>query len=185
MKATRLAIPEVVLLQPKVFGDERGFFYESFNQQRFEEAIGRSVPFVQDNNSCSAKGVLRGQHYQVQQPQGKLVRVVAGEVFDVAVDLRVASKTFGQWVGELLSAENKRQMWIPEGFAHGFLVLSDSAEFLYKTTDYYAPQHERCLLWNDAQVAIDWPLAALEGVTLQLSAKDQQGLPLASTETYA
>ena len=185
MKATRLAIPEVVLLQPKVFGDERGFFYESFNQQRFEEAIGRSVSFVQDNHSCSAKGVLRGLHYQVQQPQGKLVRVVAGEVFDVAVDLRAGSKTFGQWVGELLSAENKRQLWVPEGFAHGFLVLSDSAEFLYKTTDYYAPQHERCLLWNDAQVAIDWPLAALEGVTLQLSAKDLQGLPLARAETYA
>ena len=185
MKATRLAIPEVVLLQPKVFGDERGFFYESFNQQRFEEAIGRSVSFVQDNHSCSAKGVLRGLHYQVQQPQGKLVRVVAGEVFDVAVDLRAGSKTFGQWVGELLSAENKRQLWIPEGFAHGFLVLSDSAEFLYKTTDYYAPQHERCLLWNDGQVAIDWPLARLDGVALQLSAKDQQGLPLASTETYA
>ena len=185
MKATRLAIPEVVLLQSKVFGDERGFFYESFNQQRFEEAIGRSVPFVQDNHSCSAKGVLRGLHYQVQQAQGKLVRVVAGEVFDVAVDLRASSPTFGQWVGTLLSVENKRQLWIPEGFAHGFLVLSDSAEFLYKTTDYYAPQHERCLLWNDAQVAIDWPLAALEGVTLQLSAKDQQGLPLARAETYA
>ena len=185
MKATRLAIPEVVLLQPKVFGDERGFFYESFNQQRFEEAIGRRVPFVQDNHSCSAKGVLRGLHYQVQQPQGKLVRVVAGEVFDVAVDLRAGSKTFGQWVGELLSAENKRQLWMPEGFAHGFLVLSDSAEFLYKTTDYYAPQHERCLQWNDAQVAIDWPLTRLEGVALQLSAKDQQGQPLASAETYA
>ena len=185
MKATRLAIPEVVLLQPKVFGDERGFFYESFNQQRFEEAIGRSVSFVQDNHSCSAKGVLRGLHYQVQQAQGKLVRVVAGEVFDVAVDLRAGSKTFGQWVGELLSAENKRQLWVPEGFAHGFLVLSDSAEFLYKTTDYYAPQHERCLQWNDAQVAIDWPLARLDGVALQLSAKDQQGQPLASAETYA
>lgn len=185
MKATRLAIPEVVLLQPKVFGDERGFFYESFNQQRFDEAIGRSVLFVQDNHSCSAKGVLRGLHYQVQQSQGKLVRVVAGEVFDVAVDLRASSPTFGQWVGELLSAENKRQLWVPEGFAHGFLVLSDSAEFLYKTTDYYAPQHERCLQWNDAQVAIDWPLARLDGVALQLSSKDQQGLPLASAETYA
>ena len=185
MQATRLAIPEVVLLQPKVFADERGFFYESFNQQRFEAAIGRSVAFVQDNHSCSAKGVLRGLHYQVQQAQGKLVRVVAGEVFDVAVDLRAGSKTFGQWVGELLSAENKRQLWVPEGFAHGFLVLSDSAEALYKTTDYYAPQHERCLQWNDAQVAIDWPLARLDGVALQLSAKDQQGLPLASTETYA
>lgn len=185
MKATRLAIPEVVLLQPRVFGDERGFFYESFNQQRFEEAIGRSVSFVQDNHSCSAKGVLRGLHYQVQQPQGKLVRVVAGEVFDVAVDLRASSPTFGQWVGTLLSVENKRQLWIPEGFAHGFLVLSDSAEFLYKTTDYYAPQHERCLQWNDAQVAIDWPLVRLHGVALQLSVKDQQGLPLASAETYA
>lgn len=185
MQATRLAIPEVVLLQPKVFADERGFFYESFNQQRFEEALGRSVAFVQDNHSCSAKGVLRGLHYQVQQAQGKLVRVVAGEVFDVAVDLRAGSKTFGQWVGELLSAENKRQLWVPEGFAHGFLVLSDSAESLYKTTDYYAPQHERCLQWNDAQVAIDWPLARLEGVTLQLSGKDQQGLPLARAEIYA
>ena len=185
MQATRLAIPEVVLLQPKVFADERGFFYESFNQQRFEAAIGRSVAFVQDNHSCSAKGVLRGLHYQVQQAQGKLVRVVAGEVFDVAVDLRAGSKTFGQWVGELLSAENKRQLWVPEGFAHGFLVLSDSAEFLYKTTDYYAPQHERCLQWNDAQVAIDWPLARLEGVALQLSGKDQQGLPLARAEIYA
>lgn len=185
MQATRLAIPEVVLLQPKVFADERGFFYESFNQQRFEEALGRSVAFVQDNHSCSAKGVLRGLHYQVQQAQGKLVRVVAGEVFDVAVDLRAGSKTFGQWVGELLSAENKRQLWVPEGFAHGFLVLSDSAESLYKTTDYYAPQHERCLQWNDAQVAIDWPLAALEGVTLQLSAKDLQGQPLARAEIYA
>ena len=185
MKATRLAIPEVVLLQPQVFGDERGFFYESFNQQRFEEAIGRSVQFVQDNHSCSARGVLRGLHYQVQQAQGKLVRVVAGEVFDVAVDLRATSPTFGQWVGTLLSAENKRQLWVPEGFAHGFLVLSDSAEFLYKTTDYYAPQYERCLLWNDAQVAIDWPLAQLDGIALQLSAKDQVGLPLASAEIYA
>ncbi len=185
MKATRLAIPEVVLLQPKVFGDERGFFYESFNQQRFEEAIGRSVQFVQDNHSCSARGVLRGLHYQVQQAQGKLVRVVAGEVFDVAVDLRAASPTFGLWVGTLLNAENKQQLWVPEGFAHGFLVLSDSAEFLYKTTDYYAPQYERCLLWNDAQVAIDWPLAQLDGIALQLSAKDQVGLPLASAEIYA
>ena len=185
MKVTACTIADVLLIEPKVFGDDRGFFYESFNQRAFREASGLSVDFVQDNHSKSARNVLRGLHYQVQQPQGKLVRVVAGEVFDVAVDLRAGSKTFGQWVGELLSAENKRQMWVPEGFAHGFLVLSDSAEFLYKTTDYYAPQHERCLLWNDAQVAIDWPLAALEGVTLQLSAKDQQGQPLASAETYA
>jgi dTDP-4-dehydrorhamnose 3,5-epimerase len=185
MIATRLAISDVVLLEPKVFGDERGFFYESFNQQSFEAAIGRSVSFVQDNHSCSARGVLRGLHYQLQQPQGKLVRVVAGEVFDVAVDLRQSSPTFGQWVGELLSAENKRQMWVPEGFAHGFLVLSESAEFLYKTTDYYAPQHERCLSWNDSSVAIDWPLQRLAGAPLQLSAKDQVGAALAQAQTYA
>ncbi|MBX9915092.1 MAG: dTDP-4-dehydrorhamnose 3,5-epimerase [Pseudomonadaceae bacterium] len=185
MIATRLAIPDVVLLAPKVFGDERGFFYESFNQQAFEAAIGRSVSFVQDNHSCSARGVLRGLHYQLQQPQGKLVRVVAGEVFDVAVDLRQSSPTFGQWVGELLSAENKRQMWVPEGFAHGFLVLSESAEFLYKTTDYYAPQHERCLSWNDASIGINWPLERLAGAALQLSAKDQAGAALALAQIYA
>ncbi|MFZ3182675.1 MAG: dTDP-4-dehydrorhamnose 3,5-epimerase [Pseudomonas sp.] len=185
MIATRLGIPDVVLLEPKVFGDERGFFYESFNQQSFEAAIGRRVNFVQDNHSCSAKGVLRGLHYQLQQPQGKLVRVVAGEVFDVAVDLRQSSATFGHWVGELLSAENKRQLWVPEGFAHGFLVLSETAEFLYKTTDYYAPQHERCLLWSDASVAIDWPLARLGGVPLQLSAKDQVGSALGAAQAYA
>jgi dTDP-4-dehydrorhamnose 3,5-epimerase len=184
MIATRLAIADVVLLAPKVFGDERGFFYESFNQQAFEAAIGRSINFVQDNHSCSARGVLRGLHYQLQQPQGKLVRVVAGEVFDVAVDLRQSSATFGQWVGELLSAENKRQMWVPEGFAHGFLVLSESAEFLYKTTDYYAPQHERCLSWNDPDVAIDWPLERLAGAPLQLSAKDQVGAAFTAAEAY-
>jgi dTDP-4-dehydrorhamnose 3,5-epimerase len=185
MITTRLAIADVVLLEPKVFGDERGFFYESFNQQSFEAAIGRSVNFVQDNHSCSARGVLRGLHYQVQQPQGKLVRVVAGEVFDVAVDLRKSSATYGQWVGELLSAENQRQMWVPEGFAHGFLVLSERAEFLYKTTDYYAPAHERCLLWNDPQIAIDWPLQRLAGAVLQLSGKDQLGALLAAAQTYA
>jgi dTDP-4-dehydrorhamnose 3,5-epimerase len=184
MIATRLAIPDVVLLAPKVFGDERGFFFECFNQQSFEAAIARRVNFVQDNHSCSARGVLRGLHYQVQQSQGKLVRVVAGEVFDVAVDLRKSSPTFGQWVGELLSAENKRQMWVPEGFAHGFLVLSENAEFLYKTTDYYAPQHERCLSWNDPSVAIDWPQDRLAGVALQLSAKDQYGLALAKAEVF-
>ncbi len=181
MKATRLAIPEVVLIEPKVFGDDRGFFFESFNQVRFEEAIGRAVSFVQDNHSRSAKDVLRGLHYQIKQPQGKLVRVVQGEVFDVAVDLRKSSPTFGQWVGALLSADNKNQLWVPEGFAHGFVVLSHSAEFLYKTTDYYAPAFERCLAWNDPDVGIDWPA----GLVPQLSAKDQQGQPLAAAEVFA
>jgi dTDP-4-dehydrorhamnose 3,5-epimerase len=153
MNATRLRIPEVVLFEPRVFGDERGFFFESFNQARFEEAVGRDVKFVQDNHSRSLKGVLRGLHYQIQQPQGKLVRVASGAVFDVAVDLRKSSPTFGQWVGEILSAENKRQLWVPEGFGHGFVVLSESAEFLYKTTDYYAPQHERSIAWNDTEDA--------------------------------
>ena len=185
MNVIRTAIPDVLILEPKVFGDTRGFFLESYNQKVFNEAVGHDVRFVQDNHSRSARGVLRGLHFQKEHTQGKLVRVVAGEVFDVAVDLRATSPTFGQWVGTLLSAENKRQLWVPEGFAHGFLVLSDSAEFLYKTTDYYAPQYERCLLWNDAQVAIDWPLAQLDGIALQLSAKDQVGLPLASAETYA
>ncbi len=152
MKATPLAIPDVILLEPKVFGDDRGFFFESFNQAKFEAAIGRHVTFVQDNHSRSVKNVLRGLHYQIQQPQGKLVRVVQGEVFDVAVDIRKSSPTFGQWVGEILSAENKRHMWVPEGFAHGFLVISDTAECLYKTTDYYAPEHERCIVWNDPAI---------------------------------
>lgn len=181
MKATRLAIPEVVLIEPKVFGDARGFFFESFNQKAFNEATGTNHQFVQDNHSRSAKGVLRGLHYQIQQPQGKLVRVVQGEVFDVAVDLRKRSKTFGQWVGEILSAENKRQLWIPEGFAHGFVVLSDTAEFLYKTTDYYAPAHERCILWNDETLAIHWPA----GIQPILSAKDAQGKPFIEAEVFA
>ena len=180
MKATPLTIPDVILIEPKVFGDERGFFFESFNQARFEEALGKSVQFVQDNHSRSAKHVLRGLHYQIQQPQGKLVRVVQGEVFDVAVDLRKSSKTFGQWVGEILSAENKRHVWIPEGFAHGFVVLSDAAEFLYKTTDYYAPAHERCILWNDATLAIQWPA----GIQPILSAKDAQGKPFIEAEVF-
>jgi len=180
MIATRMAIPDVVLLQPKVFGDERGFFYESFNQQRFEEAIGRQVTFVQDNHSRSAKGVLRGLHYQLQQPQGKLVRVVVGEVFDVAVDLRASSPTYGKWVGAVLSAENKSQLWVPEGFAHGFTVLSESAEFLYKTTDYYAAEHERCIIWNDATLDIQWP----HTIAPALSAKDAQGTPFLSAEVY-
>lgn len=181
MKATPLAIPDVVLIEPKVFGDERGFFFESFNQAQFEEAIGKSVQFVQDNHSRSAKNVLRGLHYQIQQPQGKLVRVVQGEVFDVAVDLRRSSKTFGQWVGETLSADNKRQLWIPEGFAHGFVVLSETAEFLYKTTDSYAPAHERCMLWSDATLAIQWPV----GIQPILSAKDAQGKPFNEAEMFA
>jgi len=181
MKATPLAIPDIVLIEPKVFGDERGFFFESFNQARFEEAIGKPVQFVQDNHSRSAKNVLRGLHYQIQQPQGKLVRVVQGEVFDVAVDIRRGSATFGQWVGEILSAENKRQLWIPEGFAHGFVVLSETAEFLYKTTDYYAPAHERCILWNDATLAIQWPA----GIQPVRSAKDASGKPFIEAEVFA
>jgi len=181
MKATPLAIPDIVLIEPKVFGDERGFFFESFNQAQFEQAIGKSVQFVQDNHSRSARNVLRGLHYQIQQPQGKLVRVVQGEVFDVAVDIRKSSKTFGQWVGEILSAENKRQLWVPEGFAHGFVVLSETAEFLYKTTKYYAPAHERCILWNDATLAIQWPA----GSQPILSAKDAQGKPFIEAEVFA
>lgn len=181
MKATPLAIPDVILLESKVFGDERGFFFQSFNQAEFEAAVGRHVTFVQDNHSCSAPNVLRGMHYQICQPQGKLVRVVQGEVFDVAVDIRKSSPTFGQWVGETLSAENKRQMWVPEGFAHGFVVLSETAEFLYKTTDFYAPEHERCIAWNDPAIAIQWPL----GGPPVLSAKDQQGISLAEAEHFA
>lgn len=181
MKATPLAIPDVILLEPKVFGDNRGFFFESFNQAKFEAAIGRQVAFVQDNHSRSVQNVLRGLHYQIQQPQGKLVRVVQGEVFDVVVDIRKSSPSFGQWVGEILSAENKRQMWVPEGFAHAFVVLSDTAEFLYKTTDYYAPEHERCIAWNDPAIAIQWPLDGAPA----LSAKDQQGTPLAAAEHFA
>ena len=181
MNATRLAIPDVILIEPRVFGDDRGFFFESFNQARFDEAVGRPVNFVQDNHSRSVKNVLRGLHYQIQQPQGKLVRVVAGEVFDVAVDLRRSSPTFGQWVGAVLSAENKHQLWVPEGFGHGFVVLSDHAEFLYKTTDYYAPRFERCLRWNDPALAIDW---RIQGEPV-LSAKDAQGLLLADADTFA
>ncbi|MBI3711784.1 MAG: dTDP-4-dehydrorhamnose 3,5-epimerase [Burkholderiales bacterium] len=181
MKPVSTSLPEVIILEPKVFGDERGFFYESFNANKFAEATGLRPHFVQDNHSKSSKGVLRGLHYQIQQAQGKLVRVIAGEVFDVAVDCRRSSPRFGQWTSAILSAENKRQMWIPEGFAHGFLVLSDSAEFLYKTTDYWAPEHERCIVWNDPQLAIDWPLQG----TPSLSAKDQLGRLLAEAETFA
>jgi len=181
MQITRLSIPDVFRIEPKVFGDERGFFYESFHQTRFEEAINRKVTFVQDNHSKSANNVLRGLHYQVEQPQGKLVRVVAGTVFDVAVDLRRSSPTFGKWVGEILSAENKMQLWVPEGFAHGFIVLSESAEFVYKTTDYYAPKHERCVAWNDPDLAINWPISNAP----LISTKDGRGLPLAVAEVFA
>lgn len=181
MKATPLALPEVFKIEPKVFGDDRGFFFESFNHSHFEEAIGRKVQFVQDNHSRSAKRVLRGLHYQMQQPQGKLVRVVSGTVFDVAVDLRRSSPNFGRWVGAVLSAENKHQLWVPEGFGHGFIVMSDSAEFLYKTTDYYAPQHERCIRWDDPDLKINWPL---EGEMPLLSAKDLAGTLLVNAETY-
>jgi dTDP-4-dehydrorhamnose 3,5-epimerase len=168
MRVISTEIPDVLIVEPKVFGDARGFFFESYNQQQWEAATGLTHAFVQDNHSRSAKGVLRGLHYQIAQPQGKLVRCVVGEVFDVAVDLRANSPTLGKWVGVHLSADNKRQMWIPEGFAHGFLVLSESAEFLYKTTDYYAPQHERSIAWNDPGLAIAWPLDG----NPQLSSKD-------------
>lgn len=180
MKATALAIPEVLLLEPKVFGDERGFFYESFNLRAFQDATGLKPEFVQDNHSRSVRNVLRGLHYQIRQPQGKLVRVVQGEVFDVAVDLRKSSPTFGQWVGEILSADNKRQLWVPQGFGHGFVVLSQTAEFLYKTTDYYAPEHERCIAWNDPAIGIHWPIDGQPS----LSAKDAQGLRLAQAEVF-
>ncbi|OZB37028.1 MAG: dTDP-4-dehydrorhamnose 3,5-epimerase [Halothiobacillus sp. 15-55-196] len=180
MKVTPTAIPEVLILEPKVFGDERGFFMESFNARKFAEATGLNVQFVQDNHSRSTKGVLRGLHYQVQQPQGKLVRVVSGAVFDVAVDIRKSSPTFGQWVGVELSAENHRQLWVPAGFAHGFLVLSDTADFLYKTTDYYAPEYERCIRWNDSSIGIQWPISEAPS----LSVKDAQGKSLNEAEYF-
>ncbi|MDF3942651.1 dTDP-4-dehydrorhamnose 3,5-epimerase [Achromobacter denitrificans] len=181
MNATPLAIPEVILLEPKVFGDDRGFFFESFNHRVFEEIVGRTVNFVQDNHSRSTKGVLRGLHYQTQQSQGKLVRVVQGEVFDVAVDLRKSSPHFGKWVGALLSADNKHQLWVPEGFGHGFVVLSETAEFLYKTTDYYAPAHERCIAWNDPTLAIDWCMESEPTV----SPKDALGKPFLQADYFA
>ena len=172
MKVTATAIADVLMLEPKIFGDDRGFFFERFNARVFAQATGLNVTFVQDNHSKSARHVLRGLHYQTQQAQGKLVRVVAGEVFDVVVDVRPESPTYGKWVGEILSAQNQRQMWVPPGLAHGFLVLSESAEFLYKTTDYYAPEFERCIAWNDKKLNIDWPLS---GATPSLSAKDALG----------
>ena len=181
MQATRLSIPEVILFEPKVFGDDRGFFFESFNHSRFEEAVGHAVTFVQDNHSKSSRGVLRGLHYQVQQAQGKLVRVVQGEVFDVAVDIRRSSPTFGRWVGAHLSGENKHQLWVPEGFAHGFVVLSETAEFLYKTTNYYAPAHERSILWNDTDLSIDWHTSEQP----LLSPKDRAASTLKMAEVFA
>ncbi|NJK38286.1 MAG: dTDP-4-dehydrorhamnose 3,5-epimerase [Oscillatoriales cyanobacterium RM2_1_1] len=181
MNVVPTEIPEVLIFEPKVFGDERGFFFESFNHQAFAEKTGLAVEFVQDNHSRSVQGVLRGLHYQIQQAQGKLVRVVLGEIFDVAVDIRQNSPTFGKVVGCSLSAENKRQFWVPAGFAHGFLVTSEIAEVLYKTTDYYAPQHERSILWNDPDLAIDWPL---NGITPVLSKKDETGQSLKTADLF-
>ena len=181
MNVIPTAIPDVLIIEPKVFGDERGFFFESFNRRQFADLVGRNVDFVQDNHSRSVKNVLRGLHYQVQQPQGKLMRVVKGEVFDVAVDIRKSSLTFGQWVGEILSADNKKQLWVPEGFAHGFVVVSDTAECLYKTTDYWAPEFERSLAWNDPTIGIQWPIQGEPS----LSAKDQQAKALAEAEHFA
>ncbi len=181
MKFSACRIPDVVLIEPRLFGDQRGFFMETYQQKVFAEH-GITAPFVQDNHSGSRRGTLRGLHYQIVQAQGKLVRVVVGEIFDVAVDLRRSSPTFGQWVGEILSAENKRQLWVPPGFAHGFYVLSEWAEVVYKASDFYAPQAERTLLWNDPAIGIEWPL--VEGADLLLSEKDRLGLPLAQAETY-
>lgn len=178
VKATQ--IPDVLIIEPKVFGDDRGFFYESFNKKLFKQSTGVTANFVQDNHSKSSRGVLRGLHYQIRQPQGKLVRVVSGEVLDIAVDIRKSSGTFGQWVGVTLSAENKRQLWVPAGLAHGFVVLSDTAEFLYKTTDYYAPEYERCIKWNDPELAIDWQL----DVEPLVSEKDYQGISFKEAELF-
>ena len=180
MKVIPTSIPEVLILEPHVFGDARGFFLESWNARRFCDAVGLDISFVQDNQSRSRRGVLRGLHYQITQPQGKLVRVAAGRVFDVAVDLRKSSPTFGRWAGVELSGDNHRQLWIPAGFAHGFLVLSDSADFLYKTTDYYAPEHERTVAWSDPAIGIEWPLET-EPV---LSAKDRVGKALGEAEVF-
>jgi len=180
MKAVATSIPDVLIFEPKVHGDERGFFYESFQQRAFEAAAGISPAFVQDNHSRSARGVLRGLHYQIRQPQGKLVRVVRGSAFDVAVDIRKSSATFGQWIGVDLSEENHRQLWVPAGFAHGFVVTSDSADFLYKATDYYAPEHERCIAWDDRDLGIEWPLDGPPS----LSEKDAAGVKLSEAEVY-
>jgi dTDP-4-dehydrorhamnose 3,5-epimerase len=182
MNVVATPIEGLLVIEPRVFGDDRGFFMESWNQRSFRELTGVQESFVQDNHSRSGRGVLRGLHYQLRQPQGKLVRVVQGEVFDVAVDVRRSSPTFGRWHGVMLSESNRRQFWVPAGFAHGFVVLSESADFLYKTTDYYAPEHERCIAWNDPAVGIDWPLGGIEP---KLSAKDQAGVALAQAEVFA
>ncbi len=181
MKVTKTAIPDVLVVEPTVFGDERGFFYESYNERKWKELTGLDTQFVQDNHSKSSQGVLRGIHYQIKHSQGKLVRVVAGEVYDVAVDLRKSSPNFGKWVGEHLSAENKKMLWVPEGFGHGFLVLSETAEFLYRTTDFYAPEHERCIVWNDTDLNIEWPGDGKP----QLSGKDVNGSLFAKAEYYS
>ena len=181
MNVTSTAISDVIIIEPQVFGDDRGFFFESFNSRQFDELIGRNVDFVQDNHSRSARNVLRGLHYQIHQPQAKLVRVVQGEVFDVAVDIRKSSPTFGQWVGEILSAENKRQLWVPEGFAHGFVVISETAEVIYKTTDYWAPDFERSIAWSDPAIGIQWPLRGEP----TLSVKDRQAHPFTTAEHFA
>ncbi|MEB6662882.1 MULTISPECIES: dTDP-4-dehydrorhamnose 3,5-epimerase [Achromobacter] len=180
MRAFSLEIPEVKVIEPQIFQDARGYFFESFNHRQFETIIEQKVEFVQDNQSLSVKNVLRGLHYQIKNSQGKLLRVLSGEVFDVAVDIRKSSPTFGKWVGEILSADNKKQLWIPQGFAHGFLVLSDTAEVLYKTTDYYAPQHERCIAWNDEKLNIHWPV----GAPPILSKSDEHGKPFISAELF-
>lgn len=182
MKVLPTNFPEILIIEPKVFGDNRGFFFESFNQQAFNDAVGQEVLFVQDNHSHSTKGVLRGLHYQIQQPQGKLVRVIQGAVYDVAVDLRKSSSTFGQWVGTELNDDNHRQVWVPAGFAHGFVVLSESADVLYKTTDYYAPEFERTIMWNDPDIAINWPLC---NEAPDISEKDSKGLRLRDSEIYS
>jgi len=181
VNVVKTSIPDVLIIEPKVFGDARGFFYESFNGKAFDEAVGRHVEFVQDNHSRSTRGVLRGLHYQIQQPQGKLVRVARGAVFDVAVDIRKSSVTFGQWVGVNLTEDNHRQLWVPPGFAHGFLVISETADFLYKTTDYYAPDHERCIAWNDAQIGIVWPQLV---EAPKLSKKDAGGAAFQVAEVF-
>jgi len=181
MQVIETPIPDLLVLEPRVFGDSRGFFLESWNERTFREATGVTLGFVQDNHSRSARGVLRGLHYQLQQPQGKLVRAVRGSVYDVAVDLRRRSPTFGRWYGVELTEDNHRQLWIPPGFGHGFLVTSESADFLYKATDYYAPAHERCVMWNDPALGIAWPI---DGLTPLLSEKDRQGVPLAEAEVY-
>jgi len=180
MKVVRTPIPDVLIIEPQTFGDERGFFLESWNARKFSDAIGRDLQFVQDNHSRSRRGVLRGLHYQIRQPQGKLVRVATGRVFDAAVDLRKSSPTFGRWTGIELNEHNHRQLWIPAGFAHGFVVLSESADFLYKTTDYYAPEHERCVAWNDPAIGIAWPA----GIEPTLSAKDREGVLLREAEVF-